>query len=330
MFNKKMAMLYILDILREYSDENHPLTQKDIIDKLHSIYLIEIERKTISTTIQLLIDYGYDIIQIPTKGYYLYSREFDITEIKYLVDAIYSSKSIPGNEAKKLSKKLYSTLSRYDQKDFNYLYKSAEINRSQNTDIFLNIELINEAIKLGKKISFDYLSYDEKGELTNRRNGYKYIVSPYFLVNNFNKYYLIANIEKFKNHNNYRLEYIRNIEILNDNIKPYKDVETMGENFNITKYINDHVYMFGGEIITTKIEILNKLAISYVIDWFGNNARIYQENDKIIAEIKSNDDAFFYWALQYQDNIKVLSPKKTVKRIISCLEANIKKYKEQK
>ena len=97
--DKKIAMLYILDILKEYTDQDHPLTQQDIINKLHNIYLLDIERKTIASTIRLLIDYGYDIISIPKKGYYLNERDFDQTEIKYLVDAIYSSKTIPTKEA---------------------------------------------------------------------------------------------------------------------------------------------------------------------------------------------------------------------------------------
>ena len=275
MFNKKMTLLYILDILREYSDENHLLTQQNIIDKLKTIYLIDIERKTISSTIDLLIEYGYDIIKNPSGGYYLNERDFNENEIKYLIDALYSSKSIPGSEAREISKKLYSKLSKYEQKDYSYLYKSTEVNRVENKDVFLNIELINEAIKQRKKITFEYLSYDENGKLSTRRKGYKYKVSPYFLINNFNKYYLLCNIDRFDNHANFRVEYMTNINILAEDIKPYKEVMTLGEKFDITKHINDHIYMFGGKLITAQIEILNKSAITYVIDWFGNNATNY-------------------------------------------------------
>lgn len=327
MYDKKMAMLYILDILKEYSDENHLLTQKNIIDKLHNIYMIDIERKTISSTINLLIDYGYDIINEPKKGYYLASRDFDENEIKYLVDAIYSSKTIPGKLANKLSKKLYSNLSKYEQKNFSYLYKSTEINRNQNLDFFLNIELINEAIKNKKKISFEYLEYDESGKLKKRRNGYKYKVSPYFLINNFNKYYLICNIGWFNNHANYRVEYMTNITVLDETIKPYTEVETLGTNFNISKYINDHIYMFGGNLINAELEIQNKTAITYVIDWFGNNAQVYKRDDKIIATVKTDEEAFYYWSLQYLDHIKILSPTNIIDRIKQSLEKNLEKYK---
>lgn len=327
MYDKKMAMFYILDILKEYSDKNHLLTQKDIINKLHDIYLIDIERKTISTNIELLIDYGYDIIKCNGGGYYLNEREFDENEIKYLIDAVYSSKSISGTQAKNISKKLYSTLSKYEQRDYSYLYKSTEINRSTNKEIFLNIELITEAIKEKKKISFLYLSYDEKGQLSERRNGYRYIASPYFLINNFNKYYLICNIPWFDNHANYRLEYMKDIKILDEDIKPYKEVVTLGDKFDITKHINDHIYMFGGDVINAKIEITNKNAITYVVDWFGTNATIYENNGKLYSNIKSNDSAFFFWALQYQEHIKVLSPNSMVDKIVKTLEESIKKYK---
>lgn len=327
MYDKKMAIIYILDILKEYSDKNHLLTQKDIINKLHDIYLIDIERKTISTNIELLIEHGYDIIKGNGGGYYLNEREFDENEIKYLIDAVYSSKSISGSQAKNISKKLYSLLSKYEQKDYSYLYKSTEINRSTNNELFLNIELINEAIKLKKKISFSYLSYNEKGKLVEKRDGKKYVASPFFLINNFNKYYLLCSLWNYKKDTYFRIEYMKDITILDEDINSYNDIDTMGEKFDITKHINDHIYMFGGEVIISKIELLNKNAITYVIDWFGNNAKIYEDNDKLYANIKSNDNAFFFWALQYQEHIKVLSPNEMVKKIVKTLEESIKKYK---
>lgn len=328
MFDKKMALIYTLDILRKYSDKNHLLTQKDIINKLHDIYLIDIERRTVSTNIELLTEHGYDIVKGSMGGYYLNEREFDETEIKYLIDAVYSSKSIPGAQAKNISQKLNSLLSKYEQKDYSYLYKSTEINRSTNNEIFLNIELINEAIKLKKKISFIYLSYDEKGELSERREGKRYYVSPYFLINNFNKYYLICGSDFQNHHYNYRIEYMKDIKILDYDSRDYKDIESLGEKFDITKHINDHIYMFGGDVINSKIELLNKNAITYVIDWFGNNAHIYEDNHKLYANIKSNDNAFFFWALQYQEHIKVLAPETMVKKIVDTLEESIKKYRD--
>ena len=326
MFEKKMAMFYILDILKEYTDKDHRLSQKEIIDKLNELYYIEIERKTISSTIDLLKDYGYDI-ERENGGYYLAEREFNEHEIKYLIDAIYSSKTIPGAQANELSKKLYSLLSRYERKDYSYLYKSTEINRSTNKEIFYNIECINEAIKEKKQIMFNYIQYNEIGQLCEPTKQNTRYVSPYFLVNNFNKYYLVCSMAK-GGHNIFRVEYIKNIKVMDKAARKYEDVSDLAKYNDITKYINDHIYMFGGEVNNhIQIELLTDKASTYVMDWFGNNARIYKDNDTIYANIKCNENAFFYWALQYQEHIKVLNPPQMVDRIITALEENLKKYK---
>ena len=138
---------------------------------------------------------------------------------------------------------------------------------------------------------------------------------------------MIANNQKFDNHVYYRVDFMKDIEITDIDIRDYKDVETLGPNFNISKHINDHIYMFGGKVITAVIEILNEKTITDVKDWFSDNASIYEKNDKIYANIKSDDKAFFYWALQYQENIKVLEPDYIVSKIIKSLEDNLKKYK---
>ena len=99
-YNKKLSILYILEVLREYSNETHPLTQEDIIKKIYSIYGMDGERKSIGANIDLLIDLGYDIIKLK-KGCYLGQREIEPSEVTFLIDAIFSSKSIDGENSKK-------------------------------------------------------------------------------------------------------------------------------------------------------------------------------------------------------------------------------------
>lgn len=331
MFDKKMAMLYILDILKEYSDENHLLTHKDIINKLNNIHHIELERKTVATNLDLLAEYGYDINKGPTGGFYLGERDLDETEIKFLIDAVYSSKLITGKQATQISKKIYSGLSMYEQKDFSYIHKSTDIYRTSNNDLFLNMDLIKEAIEKRKMIEFNYLEYDRKGNLVTKKfkdtgKDFTYTISPYYLINNFSKYYLLGNNKKFKNHVYYRVDYMKDIVITDKEIVPIENIETLGENFNITKHINDHIYMFGGKVINAKIAILKDKAITDVKDWFNDNASIYEENGQVYANIKSDDKAFFYWALQYQENIKVLEPEYIVNKIVESLRNNLNKY----
>ena len=123
MYDKKMAMFYILEILKEYSDRNHLLKQVDIIKKLHDIYMVDIERKTIASTLDILAELGYDIYKGPG-GVCLDERDFDETEIRFLIDAIYSSKIIDGEQAKDLSKKVCASLSKYEKKDYSYIYQN--------------------------------------------------------------------------------------------------------------------------------------------------------------------------------------------------------------
>ena len=327
MNDKKMALIYILEILKEYSDKNHTLTQSDIINKLDNIYGIVLERKTIGSHLQLLIDCDYDIIYVPKSGYYLGKRDLDENQIKFLIDAVYSSKMITGDDAKEIAKKLYSNLSRYEQKDFSYIHKSMDVNRISNADIFKNIEIINEAIEQNKKISFIYQEYDKKGNLVDSRDGKRLYVSPYFLINNFSKYYLICNFDYYDDHTNFRVDFMKDINIIKYDAKPYKDVVTLGENFNISKHMNDHIYMFGGNIIHARVELLDKKAITYVKDWFGSNSTIMEIDGKLYASIKSNEQAFHYWVLQYLEHIKVVEPQSLVDKIVKKLKDSLELYK---
>lgn len=325
MDNKKVILLYILDILKEYSDINHLLTQKDIINKLNMIYNINVDRKMIAYNIEILTDYGYDIKKGVKGGYYLNERDFDENEIKFLVDAIYSSTVITGSNANNIIKKLYSCLSKYDRKDYSYIYKADKINRTINKNVFLNIELINEAIESNKQISFNYLQYNEEGKLVKRNNGKKYIVSPYYLIHNNSRYYLLCS-HNYDDHSNYRIDLMKNVEIIDKERKPIKEIKTLGENFDITKHINDHIYMFGDNVINSKIEITNPECVTYIKEWFGDNASIIKEENKLIAHIKSDSYALFYWCLQYQEYIKVLEPQSLVNNIVKTLQESLKKY----
>lgn len=326
--NKKSSLLLIYEVLKEYSDKDHYLTQQDIIDYIQRDYDITLERKSVSKNIQLLEDeLHYDIDRIPKKGCCLLSRTFDESQVQYLIDAIFSSKNITGKQANELAELLRESLSKYQRKKYGYLTKSVNVNRNTDSDFFLNIEIINDAIEQNKQISFQYIDYDEKGNEIIKWAGWKYKVSPYYMINNFGKYYLLCNYNKKGNKiSNYRIDYMRNIEILDENrisINTLDDVPNYG--FNIDEYVNDHIYLFGGEIITAKVQILNSSVNSYIVDWFGKNAQFQTENDKTYVYIHSEKNALYYWCLQYCENIKVIEPDDLVEKI----KDNYKKMNER-
>lgn len=325
--NKKASIILILKILQEYSDEDHFLTQQDIIDKVDEIYGIELERKSVAFSISLLQELDYDINKSPRGGYALLSRDFDNSEIRYIVDSLFSSKSISGKQASELSKKLNSSLSRYQRKEYNFIYKSSEINRSNNKELFYTLELIEEAKRRGKRISFQYLSFDENGKPFPKMDGFRYIVSPYYSVNSNGRYFLISNYrEKYRAITWFRIDYMISPKIEEDwPLKPIESLEDI-KSFDIAKYLNDNIYLLDGEVINATIQINDSNSIQYIIDYFGNNAKIYKKEDKLLADIKSNESALFYWYMQYSETFTIISPQSLIDRVKSEAERIVKKY----
>ena len=314
--NKKLSILYILEVLKEYSDENHLLTQENIINKIYSDYGMECERKSISSNIDSLIDFGYDIIKTKN-GCYLNSREFENSEIQFLIDAVFSSKSISSKHCKDLSNKLSSFLSKHQRKQYNYIYKADDINRTDNKQLFYTIDVLNEAIKEGKQVEFTYskIYLDES-----KKKSKTYLINPYFLVNNQGRYYLVCNYDYYDTIANYKVDKIENIKLLETSAKPITKLKGCENGIDIAKYANENIYMFSNDGINATIKIDDENIINYVVDWFGKNAKLYKKENDIYADIKTNEQALIYWCLQYGEGVEVVEPislREKMKSIVS-------------
>ena len=320
--NKKLSIIYIYEILKEYSDENHPLTQQEIVSKIKQIYDMECERKSVASNIEMLIDLDFDIIKIPHKGCYIGERILEPSEVSFIVDALFSSKSISGKQAKEIAIKLSNLLSKYQRKRYNYIFKADEVNRTDNKELFYNIEVILEAIENNKKIAFNYTRpHYEKGETQK-----VYIVNPYFLVNSQGRYYLISNFDYYNEISNYKVDFIKNIKIIDEERKDVTSINGFEKGIDISKYINEHIYVFGDKTINATIKLIDVNSTTYVIEWFGNNAKIYKKNDEIYADITSSERALIYWCLQYGESVELLTPKETRNKIKDKIGIIYKKY----
>lgn len=328
--NKKSSILLVLKVLEEYTDDNHYLTQPQIAAKISQLYGIDLERKAIGSSLQLLEELDYDIAKGPKGGFALLSRTFDPSEASFLIDAIFSSKSINGKEAKRMAEEVSSCFSKFQRKDYSYIYKSNEINRSTNKTALYNVSIINEAISKGKRVGFQYLTYDKNGNEIYRNNGFEYIVSPYYLINNYGRYYLLCNYrEKYRPLQLFRIDKMANIVIKDDwPIKQLKDLKDAPTDFSITKYLNEHVYLFNEEVIDAKIILDGEWAIEIVKDWFGDNAKVHFKDEKIIATIKGDKKALYYWIMQYSDCVTVLSPLSLVEKIKKGLMDATRRYQD--
>ena len=309
--NKKLSILYTLEILKEYSDENHLLTQSDIISKINQVYGMECERKSIAMNIESLIELGFDIIKIPHKGCFLGERVIEPSEVSFIVDALFSSKSINGKQAKDLAEKISSMLSKHQRKKYNYIYKADQVSRTQSRDLFYNIEIIQEAIEKNKQILFRYnRSYFEK---ENKKRPYK--VNPYFLINSQGKYYLVCNYDYYDTMGNYKVDLIKDIQILNTERKPINEIKGYKNGVDIAKYVNEHIYAFSDKVVDAKLKLDSEKAVQYVVEWFGNDAKLYKQGDDLFACITSNEQALVYLCMQYGENIELIEPLETRKKI---------------
>jgi predicted DNA-binding transcriptional regulator YafY len=322
--NKKLLILYILDCLKEESDFEHQLTQVSIIKYISKKWGMECERKAVARNIEFLIDYGYDIVK-GNRGYYLAEREFDSSEITYLVDSVFSSRSIPAKNAQSIVKKLAGFSSKYERKAYKHLYKPNDESIG-NKQFFFSIDVISRAIDMKKKLKFNYVSFRrENGEI--KTVSKEHIVSPYFMVNSRGKYYLVCNKVDKQSLSNYKIENIVDVFMLDEDVDDIRKLDGYQNGIDEVKYINEHIYMFGGSIVNSHIKLLTDRAVSSVYEWFGQNTRIIYSSGEYYALVKSDEQALCYWALQYGEQIEILKPESLVGLIKSTISLLNQVYK---
>ncbi len=319
MYSSKSSIILILNILEQYSDKDHILNSTKMIELLKKEYDFEIDRKSIRNNVSCLKELNYDISDFEEngKGYFLVERKFEPSEVTMLIDAIASSKFIPTKETNELIEKLQSLQSKYSQK----IVKDVGIHKSNtktlNKDIFLNLEIIQEAIISKKKVAFKYCTYDFNKNLVPRHEE-KYVRSPYSITCANENYYLICNYEKFEELSNYRIDLIKDIEILNESAKP------LPLNYNLENHINKSIYMYRGK--SQKIRLLcNNYILKDVIEKFGDNVSLKKQDDnQFIATIDVNITGVEFWIMQYLKYCKVLEPKELKDSIKENLENYLK------
>lgn len=304
--NKKMLNMLMLEILKVYSDENHSLTQQDIIKLLDKNYGMKCDRRSVKSNVESLKEMGYDISM--DKGYRLLSREFDDAELRILIDSVLFSKSISSRQAKGLIEKLRGLASNYFNAKVSHVSNLPELNRTSNKQAMYSLDTINDAISEKKKISFVYNYVGTDFKLHPKREE-PYIVNPYQIVANNGKFYLIGNYDKYDNVAHFRIDKMTEVRMLNEKIKPMKEVPELANGLNLPKHMAEHIYMFSGSSEIFKLKTTMDM-MSELTDWFGSDFQIMSQNgDEIIVRVSCNSKAMRYWALQYGPYVEVVSPR---------------------
>lgn len=317
MYKNKLLILRILEILKNESDEDHHLTQQDILRSLNVGYGITCDRRSVRSNIEALIEAGYDIVC--GNGYYLASREFDEAELRMMIDSVLFSKTISASASKRLVEKLSNMGSRYFRPKVSHISIAAEVQHSDNKLVMYSINTINDAIDRKKKISFFYNTYkkDLKLHLIQEE---AFVVSPYQMVAKNRWYYLICCPDDENKIYHFRLDRMANVIQLDESIKPMKEVKGLEQGLNIPKHMAEHIYMYGGESIAIQFTIMEDM-INHVIDWFGTDIKIMGDAYGLLTvRVVCNRQAFFYWAIQYSLHVKVLKPLDLQKEIAEATE----------
>lgn len=270
--NQKMKLLYLLKILTEQSDEEHCLSAQTLIEEL-AAHDIKAERKSIYDDIAQLIDFGYDIVLVKAKnggGYYLAGREFELAELKLLVETVQASRFLTLKKSRELITKIEKLASKSEAGQLHRQVYVANRIKTANESIYYIVDDIHRAIQNNEQISFQYLEWNLDKELVPRKDGKIYRASPWALTCKDENYYLIAHDGESNTIKHFRVDKMGHIQVLTGVMREGAE---LFDSFDIAAYANKTFGMFGGreEIVTLEFE--NRF-IGVVMDRFGKDVPI--------------------------------------------------------
>lgn len=327
-FGQKLKLLYIIDILKKYSDEDHPLNAAQI-----SAYLAEngitAERKAIYNDISLLTDFGYDIIKtkIPSNGYFLASREFELPEIYLLADAVRSAEFITPKKTRELLSKIDSFLSVHMaslRKKTAYIPSQF---KCKNESVYYNIDVINRAIENKLKINVTYIKRQLSDNKKIEQSEKIICISPYAALWANDRYYLVGNNEKYDNLIHLRIDRIKKVELTDIPVRPFCEVSDYSDTFDVADYAAKAFNMFGGEQAEIELKC-KKDILEQIIDRFSDEISVY----KLTAETFTFttkvlvSDGLISWLLQFGADVEVIKPQFLRDRISNKIKELSKIY----
>ena len=313
-----------MQILLESTDEAHVMSAADICKALEA-YGIYAERKSIYTDIEALCDWGMDIVQVKGRhsGYYVGSRDFELPELKLLVDAVQSSKFITTRKSEELIKKLESLTSKHEARLLQrqvFIYNRP---KTGNETIFYNVDYIHTAILENVQIQFQYTEWTEKKQLRVKKGGAFYQVSPWALTWSDDNYYLIAYDAEKEAIRYYRVDKMKNVSLLSE----HRLGKTMFQNFDLAAFAKKTFSMYGGR--DEEVVLVCKNAIAGVfLDRYGTDIMLIpvdEEHFKVKVLVAVSPQ-FFGWVTGLGDMIEIAGPKNVVEEYRNYLKNILKSY----
>ena len=316
--NQKLKIFYILDYLQRYSHEKHPIRAAELIDMLDLQKGILCERKTIYSDIAALQDYGVDIVSIPGKngGYYIASRNFELPELKLLIDAVQSSRFLTEKKSRELIEKLCNQCSVHDARLMRRDVLVSGRVKNMNETIYYNVDAIQEAIAQNCQITFRYFDWGIDGKRHYRDRSYE--ASPYGLCQDHENCYLLA-LSPRHGVTSYRVDRMSDIQLTGNVRTPCPELTGKA----LIEHANRLFQMYSGETTDVKLRFHRSL-VNVVIDRFGRETMLIPDGDEhfVFTVNVAVSPMFLSWVIGFGNKAKVLHPQSVIDACRKmCLEA---------
>ena len=312
---QKLKLMYLIKLFEERTDVSHGLSMTDIIEAL-SEEGITAERKSIYADISALNEFGFDIVK-DNEGkacvYKLVERDFEIAELKLLVDAVQSSKFITESKSNKLIKKIEGLASNNEAKSLHRQVYVANRIKTTNESVYYNVDDIQKAISENHKVSFQYFQWNPNKEKELRHNGMRYEISPWALTWDDENYYMVGYDSKERKIKHYRVDKMLKIEIMADSNREGK---ALFKDMDMAVYSKKIFGMFGGVEETVVLECKNGIS-GVIIDRFGTEVDIIKRaTDSFTVRVNVQiSPQFLGWVFSLGENIKIISPDSVIERM---------------
>ena len=323
----KLRLLNIYRILLEETDEEHILTASALLELLDRRYDMQADRRSIYSDIDTLKEFGLDIVTVKGNdhGYYVGAREFELAELKILVDSVQVSKFITKKKTEQLISKLKLLTSRHQAKALQKQVTLTNRSKATNETILYNIDSVHTAIYRNRQISFQYAEWTMGKQLSLRKNGAAYLASPWALIWDDEFYYLIAYDHNSGEERHYRVDKMRNIKILEEEREGKKEIS----DFNAVDFGKRTFGMFTG--VTESVTLCgNRSLTGVILDRFGRDVMLVPADDdhfRVTVDITTSPQ-FFGWVAALGDGMEILKPQHVREQYAAYLEGVLSLYRK--
>lgn len=333
--NQKLKLMYLAKILQEKTDEDHGMTMPELIEEL-ARYDVRAERKSIYDDVEALQLLGLDVDK-RTEGnrteYYLAGRDFELAELKLLVDAVQSSRFITKKKTETLIHKIEGLASSHQAKQLSRQVHVANRIKTMNESIYYTVDDLHSAISQNRQISFQYVKWNVKQEREPQHGGKTYIVSPWALMWDDENYYLVAFDAEAEGIRHYRVDKMTRLAIR-------EELREGGEhfkNFDMAMYSRKTFGMFNGRDEQVTLRCENSMADA-VIDRFGQDVFLRPVEGAVVDGIRQDSThfdvtvkvsispVFLTWLMNFGGRIRIASPQWVIDEQVKLARAAIEQY----